>query len=153
MEIIDRLVQVKCSAKGEEDFLTYTPSDIVFLFGDVIRPVVLIVNHDDPSECFVLFPSSAQMQDIDSLIESPSWVGAHMQLIIKKPCLSILPIVTKLLADKGLEEGGGVWIYPNWTSWTQRCWRSWEIFYSQKRGGTCCHCLGQTVKIPEVTGT
>ena len=62
MEIIDRLVQVKCSAKGEEDFLTYTPSDIVFLFGDVIRPVGLILNHDDPSECFVLFPTAAPMK-------------------------------------------------------------------------------------------
>ena len=34
--------------------------------------------------------------------------GAHMQLIIKKPHLSILPIVTKLLADKALEEGEGI---------------------------------------------
>ena len=71
MEIIDRLVQIKCSAKGE-DFLTYTPSDIAFLLGNVIRPVGLILNHDDPSECFVLFPSAAHMQDIYSLSESPS---------------------------------------------------------------------------------
>ena len=42
MEISDRVMQVKSSAKIEEDFLTYTPSEIVFLFGDVIRPVGLI---------------------------------------------------------------------------------------------------------------
>ena len=65
----------------------------------------LILNHDDPSECFVLFPSAALMQDIYSLNESPSWLGAPVQLTIQKPHLSILPIVTKLLADKALEEG------------------------------------------------
>ena len=67
MEISDRLMQVKSSAKIEEDFLTYTPSEIVFLFGDVIRPVGLVLNHDDPSECFVLFPTAAPMQEIYSL--------------------------------------------------------------------------------------
>ena len=103
MELIDRLLQVKSSAK-EEDFLTYTSSDILFLFVDVIRPVELILNHDS-SECFVLFPSVAPMQDIYNLNKSPSWVGAPMQLTIQKPHPSILPIVTKLLADKALEEG------------------------------------------------
>ena len=104
MELIDRLVQVKSSAK-EEDFLTYTPSDILFLFGDVIRPVELLLNHDDPPEWFVLFSSPAPLQDVYTLNESPSWVGAPMQLTIQKPHLSILPIVTKLLAGKALQEG------------------------------------------------
>ena len=65
----------------------------------------LILNHADPSEYFVLFPSAAPIQDIYSLNESPSWVGAPMQLSIIKPHLSILPIVTKLLKDKAQEEG------------------------------------------------
>ena len=65
----------------------------------------LILNPSDPSECFVLFPSAAPVQDIYSLNDSPSWVGAPMQLAIKKPRSSILPIVTKLLEDKALEEG------------------------------------------------
>ena len=65
----------------------------------------LILNHADPSECFVLLPSAAPMQDIYSINESLSWVGAPMQLAIKKPHLSILPIVTNLLEDKALEEG------------------------------------------------
>ena len=38
-------------------------------------------------------------------MRSPSCVGAPMQLTIQKPHLSILPIVTKLLAHKALEEG------------------------------------------------
>ena len=78
MEISDKLVQVNSSAKIEEDFLTYTPSEIVFLFGDVIRPVRLILNHDDPSECFVLFLIATPMQEIYKLTENPSWMGAHM---------------------------------------------------------------------------
>ena len=91
MEISNRLVQVKSSSKIEEDFLTYTPSEIVFLFGDVIRPVGLVINHDDPSECFVLFPTVAPMQEIYSLSENPSWVGAHMQLVIKSHILTSSP--------------------------------------------------------------
>ena len=91
MEIGDNLVQVKSSAMIEEDFLTYTPSEIVFLFGDVIRPVGLILNHDDPSECCVLFPTAAPMQEIYSLSENPSWVGTHMQLMIKSHILISSP--------------------------------------------------------------
>ena len=105
MEISDRLVQVKSSAKVEEDFLTYSPSELIFLFGDIIRPVGLILNHNDPSECFVLFPTAAPMQEIYSLSENPSWVGAYMPLVIQKPHPNIFPKVIKLLADKALEEG------------------------------------------------
>ena len=104
MEISDRLVQVKSSAKIEEDLLTYTPSEIVFLFGDVIRPVESILNHDDPSWVFVLFPTPAPMQEIYFLNENPSWVGAHIQLMIKKPHPDIFPIVVKLPAEETLEE-------------------------------------------------
>ena len=85
MEISVRLGQVKSSSKIEDDFLTYTPSEIVFLFGDVIQPVGLILKHDDPSESFVLFPTAAPMQKIYKLSENPSWVGADMQLRIEKP--------------------------------------------------------------------
>ena len=53
----------------------------------------------------MLFPSAAPMQEIYSLCENPSWVGAHMQLMIKKPHPDIFPIVITLLVDKALEEG------------------------------------------------
>ena len=64
MALGERLVQVKSSAQLEEDLPTYTPDDQVFLFGDVIRLVGLILNHNDPTECFVLFPHAAPMQKI-----------------------------------------------------------------------------------------
>ena len=64
----------------------------------------------DSESCWSLWvlciiPICSTNKDIYSLNESPFWVGAPMQLGIKKPHLSILPIVTKLLEDKGLEEG------------------------------------------------
>ena len=40
-----------------------------------------------------------------NLGESPSWVGAHMQLVLHKPQISILQIVSTFLQDKALEEG------------------------------------------------
>ena len=104
MELSERLVQVKSTAK-EEDLPEYTPDDIVFLFGDVVRPVGLILDHNDPTECHVLFPPAAPMPDIFNLIENPSWVGTHMKLGLHKPQASIFQIVSKLLQDKVLEEG------------------------------------------------
>ena len=80
MELRERLVQVKSTAKEEKDFPDYTPDDIVFLFGDVVRPVGLLLNNRDHTECYVLFPPTAPMQDIFNLGESPSCVGAHLQL-------------------------------------------------------------------------
>ena len=104
MDLSNRLVQMKSTAK-EEDPLTYMPEDILFLFGDIIHLEGLILNHSDPLESFVLFPVTAPTQDIYNLNESPSWVGAPMQLAINKPRLSILPIAMRLLEDKALEEG------------------------------------------------
>ena len=104
MELSERLVQVKRTGK-EEDLPEYTPDDIVFLFGDVIRPVGLILNHNDPTECHLPFPSAAPMADIFNLIENPSWVGTHLKLGLHKPQASIFQIVSKLLQDKTLEEG------------------------------------------------
>ena len=76
----------------------------MFLSGDVVRPVGLILNHNDPTECYVLFPPAAPMQDIFNLVETPSWVGAHMQMGLHKPQASIFQIVSELLQDKALEE-------------------------------------------------
>ena len=105
MELSEKLVQVKSTAK-EEELPEYTPDDIVFLSGDVIRPLGLILNHNGPTECHVLFPPAAPMQDIFNLIENPSWVGTHMKLGLHKPQASIFQIVSKLLQDKALEKGG-----------------------------------------------
>ena len=75
MGLSKRLVQVKSSAK-EKDYPIFTPEDIIFLLGDVTHPEGLILNHSDPSECFVLFCLTTLIADIYSLNESPSWEGS-----------------------------------------------------------------------------
>ena len=97
MELIERLVQVKSTAKHEKDFPSYTQDDVVFLFGDVIRPVGLVLNHKNPLECYVLFHPATPMQDIARLVKDPSWVGTSLQLGLHKPQSSMLTIVSKLL--------------------------------------------------------
>ena len=63
MDLSGRLVLLKSSAK-EEDYPTFTSEDVIFLFDDVAHPESVILNLSDPSECYVLFPSSAQMEEI-----------------------------------------------------------------------------------------
>ena len=123
-------MQVKSSAQLE-DLSSYSPDDIVFLFGDVVRPVGLILNHNDPTECYVLLPPAAPMEDIFNLGETPSWVGAHMQLGLHSPQGSIFQIVSKLLQDKALEEGEEYEYIPIKPLDSRG---SWEAFNSQKRG-------------------
>ena len=55
MELSERVIQVRSTAKHEKDYPSFTQDDIVFLFGDVIRPVGLLLNNNDPLECLVLF--------------------------------------------------------------------------------------------------
>ena len=105
MELSEWLIQVKSPAQHEKDYPSYTQDDVVFLFGDVITPVGLILNHKDPLECYVLFSTAAPMQEIARLGEDPSWVGTSMQLGLHKPPSGMLTIVSKLLQDKALEEG------------------------------------------------
>ena len=88
-----------------DDYPSFTQDDIVFLFGDVMSPVGLVLNNSDSLECFVLFPSAAPMQDVIDLPEHPSWVGASMQLGLHKPNSGMFTIVSKLLQGKDLGEG------------------------------------------------
>ena len=105
MELGDRLIHVRSTVKHEKDFPSFTKDDIVFLFGDIVRPVGLILNKNDPLECFVLFPPATPMQDIIALPENPQWVGASMQLGIHKPKSAMLTLVNKLIQGKELKEG------------------------------------------------
>ena len=106
MELGDRLVHVRSTVKHEKpEKDLFTQDDIVFIFSDIVRPVGLILNNNDPLECFVLFPPATPMQDIIDLSDNPSWVGASMQLGIYKPKSAMLTIVNNLLQDKELEEG------------------------------------------------
>ena len=74
-------------------------------------PLGLILNHNDPLECYVLFPPATSMQEIVKLTENPSWVGMSMQLGLHKPSSCMLAIASRLLPGKGLREGWGIWIY------------------------------------------
>ena len=62
---------LKSSAK-EEDYPTFTSEDVIFLFDEVDCPEGVILNLSDPSECYVLFPSSAEMEEIFNLNKEPS---------------------------------------------------------------------------------
>ena len=104
MELSTSLIQIKSAVKDEKDFPSYTQDD-VFLFGDVIRPVGLVLNHKNPLKCYVLFLPAAPIQQIARLVEDPSWMGTTMQLSLYKPPSGMLTMVSKLLQDKALEEG------------------------------------------------
>ena len=77
MDISGRLILLKSSAK-EEDYPTFNPEDILFQFEEITHPEGVIVNLSDPSECYVLFPSTELIEDIFNLNENSSWVGAPM---------------------------------------------------------------------------
>ena len=103
MNLSKRLLHVKSSAK-EKDYPAFTAEDILFLFGHITHPEGLILNHSDSSECFVLFATTAPINEINSLNEELSWVGAPMLLSVRQPHASIYSIVSKLLENKVLEE-------------------------------------------------
>ena len=104
MDLSDRLVLLKSSTK-EEDYPTFTTEDVIFWFEEVAHLEGVILNLSDPSECYVLFPSSTQMEEIFNLNKDSSWVGAPMLLTIRQPPSSAVNIIQKLLELKPLEEG------------------------------------------------
>ena len=76
-----------------------------FLFEEITCPEGVILNHLDPTECYVLFTSLVPMDEIYNLNKDPFWVGGSMSLTIRQPTSSILNIVSKLVENKPLEEG------------------------------------------------
>ena len=111
MELGDRLIHVRSTVKHEKDYPSFTEDDIVFIFGDIVRPVELILNNNDPLECFVLFPPVAPMQGVIGLPENPTWVGASMQLGIHQPKSAMLTIVSKLYKVRSWRKGRNMTIF------------------------------------------
>ena len=106
MDLSNRIVQVRSPLKPDvKEYPTFTPDDIGLLFGDIASPTGLILNHNDPRECYVIFPDSEYVSDILKLIEDPQCVGAHMHLTLDRSKKEIISIVAKLLEGKALEEG------------------------------------------------
>ena len=58
-----------------------------------------------PTECYVLFPPSIQLDGVYNLNRDPSWIGGSMALSIREPPSSAINIVKKLVENKPLEEG------------------------------------------------
>ena len=71
MELSNRVVQVRSTLKPEE-FPSFCLHDIILLFGDIAKPVRVVLNHNNPSECFVTFPNSKTLPDILKLADTPS---------------------------------------------------------------------------------
>ena len=111
MDLSKRLVLVKSSAK-EDEYPAFTPDDVIILFGGITRPEGLILNHSDPSECYVLFSQTAPMSVIYGLNKESSWIGAPMLLFVRQSPASIYNIVNKLHENKSLEEGEAYELIP-----------------------------------------
>ena len=106
MELSNRVVQIRSTLKPEvKEYPSFTPDDIGLLFSDIATPVGLILNHKDPKEYFVIFSDPGYVYDILKLIDTPQWVGTHMNLTLDRPRGGIITIITKLLEDKALEDG------------------------------------------------
>ena len=110
MDLSKRIVLLKASVR-EGEYPTFPPEDMI-LFEEVTRPESVILNHTDPTECYVLFPPLVQLEEIYNLNKDPSWVGGSMALSIRQPPSSALNIVQKLMENKPLEEGEKYEILP-----------------------------------------
>ena len=104
MDLSKRIVLLKASVK-EGEYPAFTPEDMIFLFEEVTHPESVVLNHADPTECYVLFPPMIQLDAIYNLNKDPSWVGGSMALSIRQPPSSALNIVKKLVENNPLEEG------------------------------------------------
>ena len=72
MELSNRVVQVRSTLKPEvKEYPSFSPDDIGLLFGDIATPVGLILNHNDPRECFVIFSDPEYVAEIFKLIDTP----------------------------------------------------------------------------------
>ena len=106
MELSTRVVHVRSTLKPEvKEYPSLSPDDIGLLFSDIATPVGLILNHNDPMESFVIFSDPEYVPEILKLIDTPQWVGTHMNLTLDRPREEKFPIIAKLLEDKALEDG------------------------------------------------
>ena len=54
---------------------------------------------------FCHFSDPEYVPEILKLIDTPKWIGTHMNLTLDRPREEIFPIIAKLLEDKALEDG------------------------------------------------
>ena len=117
MDLSTRVVQVRSTLKPDvKEYPSFNPDDIRLLFGDTATPEGLILNHNDPRECFVISSNPEYVPEILQLIDTPQGVGTHMNLTLDRPMREVIPIIAKLLEDKALEDGEEYEYIP----WKQR---------------------------------
>ena len=105
MDLSNRVVQVRSTMKPDvKEYPSFSSDDIGLLFGDLATPVGLVLNHNNPRECFVIFSNHEYVPDILKLVDTPQWVGSHTHLTLDRPRMEEIPIIAKLLEDKALEE-------------------------------------------------
>ena len=79
MELNNRVVLVRSTLKPDvEEYTSFSPDNVILLFGDVAKQVGLVLNHNNPMECFVIFPNSWVCAWILKLADTPKWVGTCM---------------------------------------------------------------------------
>ena len=67
-------------------------------------PVGLILNHNDPTESFVLFHSDEyNIPEALKLAGTTKWMGTHMDLKVEVSRVEMVLIIEKLLEDMALE--------------------------------------------------
>ena len=71
MDLSKTIVLLKASVK-EGEYPAFTPEDMIFLFEEVTHPESVVLNHADPTECYVLFPPLVQLDEIYNLNKDPS---------------------------------------------------------------------------------
>ena len=102
MDLSNKVVQVRSTLKPDvKEYPSFKPDDIRWYN----TPEGLILNHNDPRECFVIFSNPEYVPEILQLIDTPQWMGTHMNLTLDRPRREVIPIIAKLLEDKALEDG------------------------------------------------
>ena len=74
MDLSGRLVLLKSSAK-EEDYPTFTPEDVIFLFDEITCPEGVILNLSDPLNAMFFFLQQHKWRIYLILIKNLFWVG------------------------------------------------------------------------------
>ena len=97
MDLSKRVVLLKASVK-EGEYPAFTPEDMIFLFAEVTCPESVVLNHTDPTECYVIFPPLVQLDEIYNLNKDPSWVGGSIGFVNK---------TTTIKCNKHCEEVSG----------------------------------------------
>ena len=90
----------------------------------------VVLNHNNPSEGFVIFPNYETVPDILKLADAAQWMGTHMNLTVGRPRAEIIPIIAKFLGVKPWRKG------KNMNSYKLKYWkqRGQHTFLPQRKG-------------------